>query len=212
MKFKNGDSTDTQLCAALHHEFLRCHDAFLEFQTYASHSVMAGENRWLAYKGYNAYSRFIHHLYEFMAGALVRDIKNTKIDRNNLEAARKTERYIMGHTQRILTNRRNAIENGTVPEWENTLCAYAEKVPSDFAKHFREYRNTVSGHVKYERALLSLSDFYDRYHQYMHMLYRDAYDWWGLRGKDFPDLKEITDFSIMIGKTKGTVGHNTDEA
>jgi hypothetical protein len=30
------------------------------------------------------------------------------------------------------------------------------------------------------------------------MLYRDALAFWGRRGDEFPDLKEITDFTVMI--------------
>lgn len=39
--------------------------------------------------------------------------------------------------------------------------------------------------------------FYDRYHMYLHLLCRDALGW-GLRDKHFPDLQEITDFTVAI--------------
>jgi hypothetical protein len=32
------------------------------------------------------------------------------------------------------------------------------------------------------------------------LLYWDLLGWWGLRDKEFPDLKEITDFTIAIQK------------
>jgi len=81
MRFKTGDATDTEHCIALKHEFLRCEDAFRDFETYGALMIMkwqaeeqgrvtfpAHEKRLIAYKTYNGYSRFILHLYEFMLG------------------------------------------------------------------------------------------------------------------------------------------------
>ncbi len=64
MKFQPGDATDTALCVALKHEFLRCDDAFNDFASSATTMIEQGENRRISYKTYNAYARFIHHLYE----------------------------------------------------------------------------------------------------------------------------------------------------
>lgn len=198
MKIVIGGGTDSAHCNSLQHELLRCHDAFTEFQAFASHSILAGENRWLAFKMYNAYSRFIHHLYEFMVGALARELGDSRIAKDKAKAAKKVEIVIATHAQRILRNKREAIKNGTAPVWENALSAYPENIPPEFAMKFREYRNKVAGHVNYGRSSLSLSDFYNRYHLYLHMLYRDALSCWGPRGNEFPDLKEITDFTVLV--------------
>lgn len=153
---------------------------------------MQTENRQLAYRSYNAYSRFIHHLYEFLMGAMAREIGNT-----GQIPADKADLYIAGQAQRVLTNRRGAIQDGTAPAWENQISYFPEKIPQDFAKDFRQYRNKVNAHVKYERADLSLLKFYDNYHKFLHMLYWDCRRWWGLKkGDEFPDLKEITAFSL----------------
>jgi len=90
MKFKAGDETDSEHCTALKHKFLRCEDTFKDFETYGTlmimkaqaeaegkHSSTLQERRLVAYKTYNAYARFIHHLYEFMLGAVAREIGNT---------------------------------------------------------------------------------------------------------------------------------------
>lgn len=196
MKFKVGDATDAALCVALQHEFLRCDDAFNEFASSAKTMITQGESRRVAYTTYNAYARFIHHLYEFMIGAATRDRSDTAQLSPEL-----AERYIAGHTQRILTNKREAILNGRAPVWENHISAYPEKIPETFASEFRKYRNIVSGHVKFQRANLSLSEFFDRYHMYVYMLYRDAQSWWGRMNDGFPDLKEITAFSVLVRKT-----------
>lgn len=207
MKFTPGDQVDSAHCTALKHEFLRCEDAFKEFEHFATQMIMKaqtdhqagrtpppGENRFVAFRTYNAYARFIHHLYEFMVGALARESGTT--GQIGYEDA---EHYIMFHANRILTNKRAAILNGTAPSWENHISAYPEHPPAEFASEFRKYRNKASGHVKYERSTLSLSEFYDQYHKYMYMLYWNCLGHWGSHvDAEFPDLKEITDFSVLI--------------
>lgn len=210
MKFKPGDALDSAHCTALKHEFLRCEDAFKDFETYGTIMIMKAqaeaegkpsssqaEKRLIAYKTYNAYSRFIHHLYEFMLGAVARENGDTA----KLEAA-VADCYIAGHAQRILTGRRQAILNGTAPAWENHISYYPEKVPADFAQKFRQVRNKSSGHVTHERSNISLSRFYEEYHKYVHMLYWNCLGHWGLRNTEFPDLKEITKFSVLIKKSR----------
>ena len=60
-------------------------------------------------------------------------------------------------------------------------------------------RNKVSGQVTHERSTISLSDFYDKFHKYVHMLYHSCRGHWSLlRDKEFPDLNEITKFSVFI--------------
>ncbi|PTR08923.1 hypothetical protein C8R32_1041 [Nitrosospira sp. Nsp5] len=196
MKFKIGDTTDTALCIVLKHEFLRCEDSFNDFAESAKIMIMQGENRRIAYKTYNAYARFIHHLYEFMIGAIARDRQNTEKLPSEM-----ADKYIASHTQRNLTNRREAILNGTAGAWENHISFYPEKVPDTFAEEFRKFRNKVSAHVNYERSDLSLSDFYEKNHKYLGLLYFDVKSWWGRLENEFPDLKEITSFSVLIKDT-----------
>lgn len=209
VKFQSGGTIDTALSNALKHEFLRCEDAFRDFEATGTRMIMMAQyaaqigkpiasqdRRQIAYKTYNAYSRFIHHLYEFLVGALSRDAQSTaSVDPTT------AERYIAGHSQRILTNRREAIKNGTAPSWENHISVYPEKIPQDFPKDFRQFRNKAIGHVSHERSTLSMSEFYERYHMYLYMLFDETRGFWGLRDQEFPDLKEITDFSILIEKT-----------
>jgi hypothetical protein len=199
VKFQPGDVTDSAHCIALKHEAPRCEEAFNDFAALAAQSIMVGENRALAFKMYNSYARFIHHLHEFMVGAFIREHHDTAAA-DGKNAYLNVERYISHHAQRILTGTREAIQNGTAPSWENDLSAYPEKIPPEFANNFRRCRNKTLGHVKHQRAGLSLSDFYDRYHMYLHMLYKAVLGWWGLRGEDFPDLREITDFTVSIQK------------
>jgi hypothetical protein len=196
MKFAGGDSTDTALCTALKHEFLRCDDAFTDFAASATIMITRGEDRRIAYKTYNAYTRFILHLYEFMLGAIARE----RHDTGSL-SSEMADKYITSHTQRILRNRREAILGGTAPDWEDDISYYPERIPPTFAKDFRPFRNHVSVHVSHRRSNLNLSDFYDRYHMDLGLLYYDAKGWWGRSEEGFPDLGEITAFSVLVRKT-----------
>ena len=197
MKFVGGDETDRKHCIALKHEALRCQEAFQEFARLGTQLIMIGKDRRLAFRMYNAYARFVLHLYEFMVGAMVRDHHDTQIA-SGPGGYLKAERYLAGHAQRLLTNRREAIINGTAPSWENALSAYPETVPASFAADFRHCRNKALGHVDHERAQLSLSEFYVKYHLFLYLLYYDVMSWWGRQGDELPDLQEITDFTIAL--------------
>jgi hypothetical protein len=194
MKLKAGDSIDSAHCTALKHEFLRCEDAFKEFHQCALAMIAAEPvDRRLAYSAYNAYSRFIHHLYEFLIGAIARERGDTETIRADV-----AELYVTSNMQRVLARARNAAQMEPAKTWASDLSAYPEQVPPSFAREFRRHRNTVSAHVSHERSRLSLSDFYRDYHLYLYLLYRDCQSWWGLGLGEFPDLKEITDFSVLI--------------
>jgi hypothetical protein len=73
-------------------------------------------------------------------------------------------------------------------------------LPADF----RRARNIANGHAGIERSKLNLSDFYGRYHKFLHIFYRDAASWWGRSSEDFPDLEEITAFSLLIKEKRPT--------
>jgi hypothetical protein len=193
MKFKPGNATDTKLCIALKHEFLRCDDAFKDFVSFANTMIGQGESPRISYKAYNAYAIFVHHLYEFMMGAIARERQDTGPLKSGV-----ADRYIAVHAQRILTNRRMAILNGTAPPWENDISYYPERIPETFASNFRRVRNVATAHVSAERSDLSLTSFYDQSHKYLYMLYYEVKSWWGRQGNEFPDLKEITAFSVFV--------------
>jgi hypothetical protein len=63
----------------------------------------------------------------------------------------------------------------------------------------------MAGHVKYERASLKLSEFFDRFQFFMFILYRDCYSWWGRTGGVIPDLGEITRFSVLVRQQAGSL-------
>jgi hypothetical protein len=193
MKFQTGDETDTALCIALKHEFLRCDEAFNQFAAAATILITKGDDRKLAYNAYNAYARFIHYLYEFALCAIARDRNDTE----KLQAV-DADRYVASYLQRSLKKRRDAILDGTAPSWENHISAFPESIPATLAAEFRRARNIANGHAGIKRSKLNLSDFYDRNHKFLHIFYRDAQSWWGRSTDEFPDLQEITAFSVLI--------------
>jgi len=200
VKFETGGEVDNNHCTVLTHEFLRCDDAFKEFCKYAEQMIMQGQTREISYKTYNSYTSFIHHLYEFLQGCHARDANNTDITNKKGEIRVKIiEGYLMHHAQRIMDQYRDAIRNGTAPSWVNHISCYDVTVPADFAKDFREFRNKAISHVAYERAsTLSLTEFYQKYHKFLYLLYRESIYSWGRHSEEFPNLKEITDFSVML--------------
>ncbi len=214
MKFAIGSDTDVAHCIALKHEFLRCEDAFKDFEKFGTVMIMTAQmqeqaglpavisdNRCMAFKTYNSYARFVHHLYEFLLGALARERGDTAQIK-----AEDAGCWIQANAQRILAGRRGAILNGTAPPWENHISAFPENVPSEFATEFRAVRNKANGHVTYERASKSLTDFYGKYHKFVYMSYWNCLGFWGShRNNIFPDLQEITDFSVMITEAKSFV-------
>jgi hypothetical protein len=220
MKFTLGSETDTAHCIALKHEFLRCEDAFKDFEKFATAMIMAAQNqentktpadanqtRWIAFKMYDSYARFVHHLYEFLLGAFIRERLDTAQVR-----AEEADPWIQANAQRVLTGRRNAILNGTAPSWENRISAFPENVPSEFAREFRGIRNKALGHVTHERARKSLTEFYDKYHKFLYMSYWNCLGFWGAHRNDvFPDLQEITDFSVLMTKSEPLTKEESDE-
>ena len=152
------------------------------------------DSRRMAFRVYNAYARFVHHLYEFLIGAMKRD----RLDTVEIRAEEATP-WVQANAQRLLSGRRAAILNGTAPVWENHISAYPEMVPSEFAAEFRNVRNKANGHVTHERAGKNLTEFYDKYHMYLYMTYWNCLGFWGsYRMDEFPDLQEITDFSVLL--------------
>jgi hypothetical protein len=144
-------------------------DAFDDFATSAKATIMQGENRRIAFRTYNAYGRFIHHLYEFLLGAAARDRRDS-----SPLGAEVAEQYISSYAQRALAARREAVLDGTAPSWENHISYFPETIPPGFAREFRKFRNVVSGHVSAERPTLNLSDFYHHNHKFLGILFRHA--------------------------------------
>lgn len=194
MKFNAGDETDQKLCLMLRHEYLRCGEALADFKLYAQQLQRGEDSRAISYRAYNAYARFILHLYEFILACDQRvrgdtaEIKGEVAD--GVIAASAQIAY------RRATSAYGAAPYGVAP-YGSGIDVSVETL-KEFGKALRLARNTAMGHVKHERAELSLSKFYGDYHRYLLALHRSAMHMWGSIGDEFPDLGEITAFSVLV--------------
>jgi len=198
MQFCKDDETHSQFVRSLHHEFLRCRDAYAEFVARAPGLLTGQENREQSYAAYNAYARFVHHLYEFLLGCGSRQRGDTRPLR-----ADEADRLITTHLLRILSSRRQAVLAGLAPPWGNRLDSCLEIPPADFATEFRRHRNIAQGHVGPARSLLDLSRFYSLHHPYLAAMLEDASFAWGGHDRPFPDLGAVTAFFIPDAKAYG---------
>jgi hypothetical protein len=202
MKFESGSEIDSAHCTALTHEYFRCHDYFTHFAELGERMILSGRTKELSYRTYNAYAGFVHHLYEFLMGCYARELGDTEIISSKGKRHEKEkilDSMVYSSVQRVMNKRKTAIEKGYAPEWENHISCYTQPVPREFPEEFRKCRNKISGHVSYKRASeLSLTNFYREYHKYLYLLYQDSTYFWGKKEGEFPDLKEITEFSLML--------------
>ena len=79
MKFTAGDQTDSDHCIALVHEFMRCDNSFNEFAALGERMIRCGRNKEISLRTYDAYARFIQHLYEFLKGCINRFLPDARI-------------------------------------------------------------------------------------------------------------------------------------
>jgi hypothetical protein len=189
------------LTAGLHHEFLRCQDAFDRFCLLGTYEVLAEESdRKSAYQLYNAYSQFVHHLYEFYKGI----IELEKRRGSKFVTDKKIDEILDQELEKAIRNRRIAIENGYAPKWENGIECYPAGPQTGFGGRFRIARNVAFGHVSEDRTEIDLSDFFEVDHGHLMILFYQAQLTWRLRQGDFPDFGAVTKFQTrVLGRQSG---------
>lgn len=195
MRFNANDDTAQALRTALIHEFFRAEDAFNDFVDPRNMTVAAHTDRRIAYRTYNFYSRFIHHLYEFYIGCF----KWQFLDTAQI-GKWQADQLIHDETSKLLARTRARILEKRAPVWENSIESYPLEVPPQFASEFRKARNIALGHVGATRTTFSLSKFFGAYHMFMLMLYDDARWLWTKELGSFPDLGEVTSFALLAGE------------
>ena len=181
-------------CVALHHEFLRCEDAFYEFRDLKSQIPIEGFSRHFSYRIYNVYARYILHLYEFLIGALTREIELKIVTNKNINLKKTFYGDGVSPEERCKAIE-SLIDDMTRRAVRNVVKKQEINVPGDFAEEFRKCRNKIIGHVTFERAQIDMKDFYNRYDIYLTAIFLHSQSHWGIiRQTDFPDLKQITRF------------------
>lgn len=198
MKFEIGDTTDNALTTTIAHEFILCKDSFERFTHYAGMNIMGKRDKLTKIRSHDAYSSFLHYLYEFYVGCIKRDMHDLKkLDPSLLD------RMFNAEVRKLLNNRIHAIENGYAPSWENHISVYQVEVPEEFGTQFRRIRNRTV-HVSIERARpnndLSLAEFYHRYHKFVYLLYYAA-QWWTTKDIEAYDWKSIEEFDLSVQTT-----------
>jgi hypothetical protein len=190
-------SSEPNLTLALHHEFIRCQDAFDTFAALGLLSSQQPKDRKTAYRLYNAYSQFVHHLYEFYKGVIELDKRRRKASETKpIDFAFDRE------LETLVKNRRSAIEGGYSPAWENGIECYPIVDMTGFGKRFRETRNISYGHVSESRVETSLSSFFEDHHADLMILFETAQFTWHLRPGEFPDLGDVTAFQTSVLKSR----------
>lgn len=205
VRFEVGDEIDQALCGTLSHEFFLCDTAFSLFSKLAHRQILGNDDKSTRIFLYDAYTRFLIHLYEFCKGADKRDRKNTdkrkmpKSEKGNTSNSEPIDHYFDNQVNRILANHK-ALAKARKYEG-NVFSSELECVTPDFGKNFRFIRN-IHGHVDYKRSLqtsqhISLQTFYHHYHACVCLLYFDAKGWWrqDLETVSWPDIEA---FSVLV--------------
>lgn len=204
MNITNGN-IDRLHCMAIRHEYLRCRDAFESFREVAEGIILQGHTREHSYRAYNSYSNFILHLFEFLIALHARDFGVTEIKvKSGEKKSDLLDKLVSSTILKVVQNRICAIEEGRASPWENHISVYQKllPIPIDFASNFRQMRNKLGGHVTYQRIQdINLTEFYEKNHLYLYLLYRDCGDWWAGRSEhEFPQLEQVTDFLMTISR------------
>jgi hypothetical protein len=107
MIFEIGDETDTSFTTTIVYEQLLCEDSFERFVQIKKLSDMGMRDKGTQINCYDAYTSFLHHLYECYVGCIKRDRRNTKdIDSNSLD------KIFNNEVIKLPKNRIHAIEKG----------------------------------------------------------------------------------------------------
>jgi hypothetical protein len=99
---------------------------------------------------------------------------------------------------------RERIDKGYAPVWENIRSYYDVKVPDDFGKHWRYIRNRRN-HVSEKRFTgddISLSEFHEKYHQFIFMLFESPQWVWTVKDVEFYDWGDIEKFNSIVTKKR----------
>ncbi len=189
---------------ALAHEFYRCTDSFISFNYYLDRKDLKSKrNRILCY---NSYVDFLAHLYEFYIKIIEKSsiFQETGIYENypsfeDIGNLKKTDIILAEEVAKLMRNRKNRIVHGYKDNLGLDISFYDQKVPKEFGEHFRFTRNRRN-HVDRKHVIdseISLTDFYRKYHDFVVILFKEAFWVWDISDDNF-DLKEIESFATEI--------------
>ncbi|MDN4078224.1 hypothetical protein QYF52_09780 [Paenibacillus polymyxa] len=194
-KFEIGDETDQNIVKVIVHEYFRCTVAFESFVQYIpkNNTEFLNPDSKTNLLRYNAYSLFIQHLYEYFVGCVKRGYHNTR----NIPGE-KIDVLLNGEVEKNLRGWRIVIDSGTAPSWAKDRSYFEDQCPPEFGKNFRHIRNSLS-HADFRRIeggdRITLTDFFNKYHKYVMLLYRNGKEFWTIDDLNEIDLGDVTAFS-----------------
>jgi hypothetical protein len=182
-------SQDKLKAIALAHEFHRCRDSFELFVYLSSLIVSGAEDRQLGIRCYNAYVDFVSQLYEFYLGF------------GGGRKGRSMDLFINDEVRKLLKIKRDRILRGDAPSWENHISYYEVELPAEFAYNFRTVRNLRS-HADSLRASFDLSEFFKKYHKFVHLLYEEPHWLWSRENVKEYDWLQIERFAKTLSEKR----------
>src|SRR3546814_367795 len=196
MKFEIGDKTNQALTITLVHELALCKESFNRFVHFSEKNILGNGSREIKIQSYSSYANFLHHLYEFYIGCIKRDLRDTSSPKSDI-----SDNIINSEVEKLLRNKRHAIQNGYAPKWENHISVYQMEVPKEFARDFRQIRNRTA-HADLRRAApenhLTMGEFYKRYHGFVYILYAQPHWLWTVEDVEAFDWKAIDEFDLAV--------------
>jgi hypothetical protein len=192
------DKSDKAFRTVLAHELKRAKDSFEEYiKTIIASNLAAKDNKELAIKRYELYTDFVAHLYEFYKGCAVLNSRlPKKVEYEELDSILTKEAELHLH---LMIQR---IDKGYAPSWVNDRSYYEVKVPEEFGKHWRFIRNRRNhpSDKRYTGEDITLSDFHEKYHRFIYMLYDYPLWAWTIKDIELYDWGDIERFNSITGK------------
>lgn len=196
MNFQLNDAVDEALKATMVHELFICSDSIAEFKMLAFADDSTRRSKAWKIRRHDAYSQFIHHLYEFWVAAAKRDALNTNSVRFDV-----LDELLTFEARKAMKNRRNAMEYLKPAGWDVTIGLFKE-VDDDFGRYFRLVRNRTA-HASHRRAQSSIDDitlgeFFIRFHHAVAMLFETAKFAWTVANVEDFEWMEIEMFDSAV--------------
>jgi hypothetical protein len=189
------DQKELNFRTVLAHELKRAKDAFNAFTLSASFRLFGNDKKELAIKNYENYADFVAHLYEFHVGCIYLDKRYPKKPSHD-----QLDKIFTELAENYLHLRRQRIDKGDAPSWENARSYYEVTVPESFGKHWRFVRNRRN-HASERRFTgedISLSDFYEIYHQFIYLFYDEPQWLWSVEDVESYDWGDIERFNSIV--------------
>lgn len=181
--------------ATLVHELYLASERFEEFKRLSLIGQPTLRNKQIKIRTYNAYSWFLHHLYEFWVA-----IVKWRLPKSSWNDSDKRDAILTREAADAVQRKILVLSKASPAGWEALVRDVENSVDSKFGKNFRIMRNRTAHALKESARTsngeLSLSDFVARYHHALLCLFETAKFSWSVRDIESFDWLEIEAFAI----------------